>query len=435
MVPSRTANILPVNGSTLHPNLAASLSNAFRVSRPRDHLDRVNAIVAMRSVRVVAEPGSRRARRRASVQGSPPRRDDDATNARTTPHPHPEDPDAESGSASASVSVSVSVSGSLLLSLSLSSRASLGVCSSSGHRFAAAGDPQGNVAVTKTASSAVSLRCMSTAARKSATAASRSAASRSLAWSRNRTATNVATNAHTASATNHHKLWAFSRWWGWSSWACAHPVGCGEDRAREDGTSGAAVGRGERGGRRRAAEGGVEDDGTVFPGKRRARRSIDDLAEIFIYSWPTTEERGGAHLSGLVRVGGTRTRTGGGGGGDGVCHPSRAPRRERLVVVPGVRLRALGRRGHGWMLTERVPAVIIRVRDSARGSFARVRRVRDARRRARNVAASAPDETRDAECTKRAPRASRSGGRRGDAYVWTSQRVLLQMRILRAHQV
>ena len=231
MVPSRTANILPVNGSTLHPNLAASLSNAFRVNLPRDHLVRVSAIVAMRSVRVVAEPGSRRARRRASVQGSPPRRDD-TTNARTTPHPHPEDPDAEAGFASASGS------------LSLPSRDSLGVCSSSGHRFAAAGDPQGNVAVTKTASSAVSLRCMSTAARKSATAASRSAASRSRAWSRNRIATNVATNAHTASATNHHKLSAFSRWWGWSSRTWAHPVGCGGDRTGEDGTSGAAVGRG-----------------------------------------------------------------------------------------------------------------------------------------------------------------------------------------------
>ena len=257
MVPSRAANILPVNGSTLHPNLAASISNAFRVSRPRDHLDRVSAIVAMRSVRVVAESGSRRTRRRASVQGSPPRRDD-TTNARTTPHPHPTDPDVEAGSASGSAS----------LSLSLTSHPSLAVCSSSGHRFAAAGDPQGNVAVTKTASSAVSLRCMSTAARKSATAASRSAASRSLAWSRKRTATSVATNAHTASATNHHKLSAFSRRCSWSSWTWAHPVGCGGDRAREDGTSGAA-GR-ERGGRRRDSRGRRrKNDGTVFPGNCR----------------------------------------------------------------------------------------------------------------------------------------------------------------------
>lgn len=223
MVPSRAASILPVNGSTLHPNLAASLSNAVRVNRPRDHLDRVSAIVAMRSVRVGAESGSRRARRRASVQGSPPQ-PGDTTNARNIPHPR--DVEVRSGSGSSS--------------LSPSSRPSPGVCSSSGHRFAATGDPQGNVAVKKIASSAVSLLCISTAAWKSATAASRSAASRSLAWDRNRIATNVRANAHTASATNHHNVSAFSRWWGRSSWMWAHPIGCAGVRAREDGTSGAA---------------------------------------------------------------------------------------------------------------------------------------------------------------------------------------------------
>lgn len=129
------------------------------------------------------------------------------------------------------------------------------------------------------------------------------------------------------------------------------------------------VARGAGGGA--TAEGGVEKMMGLFS-RETAGLEFDRRfgAEIF-YSSPTTEERGGAHLSGLVRVGGTRTRTGGGGGG-GVCHPPRAPRRERLVVVPGVRLRALGRRGHGWLLTERVPAVIIRVRDLAQGSFARV---------------------------------------------------------------
>ena len=175
MVPSRAANILPVNGSTLHPNLAASLSNAVGgqpTSRPPRSRQRHRRHAKRPRRRGIRLPSRATQSLRPRITTAPRRYDE---RAKYTP--------------------SARRRGSVRIRLGRRSRPRSmrppGVCSSSGHRFAATADPQGNVAVKNIASSAVSLLCISTAAWKSATAASRSAASRSRAWDRNRTATNV----------------------------------------------------------------------------------------------------------------------------------------------------------------------------------------------------------------------------------------------------